>query len=43
MPLTDKPTEEPSHGIKPEEHEHIIVYKIELTAVTGKFESQDSN
>ncbi len=41
MPLTDRPTEEPSHGIPPEEHENIIVYKIELTEASGRFESHD--
>ncbi|RZK90098.1 MAG: pyridoxamine 5'-phosphate oxidase family protein [Pedobacter sp.] len=41
MPLTDRPSEEPSHGIAPEAHQNIIVYKIELTVVTGKFESHD--
>ncbi|WP_316830491.1 pyridoxamine 5'-phosphate oxidase family protein [Pedobacter aquatilis] len=41
MPLTNRPTEEPSHGIKPEEHEHIIVYKIVLTAVSGRYEAHD--
>ncbi|TDG37560.1 pyridoxamine 5'-phosphate oxidase family protein [Pedobacter changchengzhani] len=41
MPLTDKPTEDPSHGIKPEERDHIIVFKIELTDVSGKFEDHD--
>ncbi|GGI23283.1 pyridoxamine 5'-phosphate oxidase family protein [Pedobacter mendelii] len=41
MPLTNRPSEEPSHGIPKVEHEHIIVYKIELTSVSGKFESHD--
>ena len=41
MPLTDRPTEEPSHGIRPEEHKNIIVYKIELTEASGRFESHD--
>lgn len=41
MPLTDRPGEEPSHGIAPEAHQSIIVYKIELTAVSGKYESHD--
>ena len=41
MPLTDKPSEEPSHGINPAEHVNIIVYKIELTANSGKYESHD--
>lgn len=41
MPLTSRPSEEPSHGIPSNEHQDIIVYKIELTAVTGKFESHD--
>jgi len=41
MPLTDKPTEEPSHGIKPEDRVNIIVFKIELTSVSGKFEDHD--
>lgn len=41
MPLTDRPSEEPSHGIAPENHVHIVVYKIELTAITGKQESHD--
>lgn len=41
MPLTDRPTEEPSHGISPEKQTSIIVFKIELAKVTGKFESHD--
>jgi len=41
MPLTDRPSEDPSHGISKAKHENIIVYKIELTAVSGKFESHD--
>ena len=41
MPLTDRPSEEPSHGINPSEHDDIIVYKIELTAVSGRYESHD--
>lgn len=43
MPLTDRPTEQPSHGIKPEEHANIIVFKIEISKVTGKFESHEAN
>jgi len=39
MPLTDRPSEEPSHGINPEKHNQIIVYKIVLTSVSGKYES----
>lgn len=41
MPLTNKPTEGPSHGINPEEFDNLVVFKIELTEVTGKFESHD--
>lgn len=41
MPLTDRPSEEPSHGINPAEHTNIIVYKIELTSVSGRYESHD--
>lgn len=41
MPLTDRPTEETSHGISPEKQTSIIVFKIELAKVTGKFESHD--
>ena len=39
MPLTNRPSEEPSHGIPLEQHQHLIVFKIELTAVSGKYES----
>jgi len=42
MPLTDRPSEEPSHGINQANHANIIVYKIELTAISGKYESHDS-
>lgn len=41
MPLTDRPSEEPSHGINTEKHNNIIVYKIELTSASGKYESHD--
>lgn len=41
MPLTDRPGEDPSHGIETEKHNELIVYKIALTKVTGKFESHD--
>lgn len=41
MPLTNKPSQEPSHGIDPNKHQNIIVYKIELTEVTGRFETHD--
>ncbi|RYG18363.1 MAG: pyridoxamine 5'-phosphate oxidase family protein [Chitinophagaceae bacterium] len=41
MPLTDRPAEETSHGIPGEEHQNIIVYKITLTAVSGKYETHD--
>ncbi|MCZ4224957.1 pyridoxamine 5'-phosphate oxidase family protein [Pedobacter rhodius] len=41
MPLTNRPSEEPSHGISQAEHTNIIVYKIELTAASGKYESHD--
>ncbi len=41
MPLTDRPTEQPSHGIKPEKQTNIIVFKIEISKATGKSESHD--
>ena len=41
MPLTDRPTEQTSHGIKPEEQTNIVVFKIEISKVTGKFETHD--
>ncbi|RZJ77532.1 MAG: pyridoxamine 5'-phosphate oxidase family protein [Flavobacterium sp.] len=41
MPLTNRPSEEPSHGIDPAAHSDIIVFKIELTAVSGKYEAHD--
>ena len=41
MPLTDRPSEEPSHGIPEDQHQNIIVFKINLTAASGKFESHD--
>jgi len=41
MPLTDRPGEEPSHGISEDKHGDIVVFKIELTKVTGKFESHE--
>ena len=43
MSLTDRPSEEPSHGINQADHANIIVYKIELTAVSGKYESHDDD
>lgn len=39
MPLTDRPSQEPSHGIKPELQDDIIVFKIELTNISGRYES----
>ncbi|RNL52788.1 pyridoxamine 5'-phosphate oxidase family protein [Pedobacter jejuensis] len=41
MPLTSKPTQEPSHGINPAEHDNLIVYKIEFSSISGKYESHD--
>ena len=41
MPLTNHPSEEPSHGIPEDQHQNIIVFKIDLTAASGKFESHD--
>lgn len=41
MPLTNRPSEEPSHGIPEDQHQNIIVFKINLTAASGKFESHD--
>ena len=42
MPLTDRPTEQPSHGIEPEKHSNIIVFKIDINKVTGKSENHDN-
>ncbi|MFC4211906.1 pyridoxamine 5'-phosphate oxidase family protein [Pedobacter lithocola] len=41
MPLTSKPTQDPSHGINPAEHDNLIVYKIEFSSISGKYESHD--
>ncbi len=41
MPLTNRPSEEPSHGIKPELHDEVILFKIELTDSSGKYETHD--
>ena len=43
MPLKSRPTEQTSHGIKPEEHMNLIVFKIEISKVTGKFEAHEAN
>ena len=42
MPLTNRPGEEPSHGISSELHQNIIVFKIELTEANGRYEHHDS-
>ena len=41
MPLTDKPTEQTSHAIDPKKHNNILVFKIEISKATGKFEIHD--
>ena len=41
MPLTDRPSEEPSHGIKPELQDDIVVCKIELTDISGRCETHE--
>ncbi|MET4081983.1 nitroimidazol reductase NimA-like FMN-containing flavoprotein (pyridoxamine 5'-phosphate oxidase superfamily) [Pedobacter sp. UYP30] len=37
-PLTYKPTQEPSHGIAEEERSNVIVYRIDIINITGRFE-----
>lgn len=41
MPLTNRPSEETSHGIKIEEHTSLVVYRIDLTKATGKYETHN--
>ena len=41
MPLTNKPSEESSHGIDVDLHNNLIVYRIRITEVTGRFESHE--
>ena len=42
MPLTDKPTEQASHAIQPEQHSNIVVFKIEITKATGRCEAHET-
>lgn len=41
MPLTNRPSEETSHGIKIEEHANLVVYRIDLSKATGKYETHN--
>lgn len=41
MQLRDKPTLEPSHAIPAEFQDNLIVYKINITEATGRFETHD--
>ncbi|WP_316763195.1 hypothetical protein [Pedobacter aquatilis] len=41
MPLTDRPSEESSHGIIPELHDDIVVFKIELNDISGRYEMHE--
>ncbi|SDJ99258.1 hypothetical protein SAMN04487898_105233 [Pedobacter sp. ok626] len=41
MPLANKHSEESSHGIDIEQHNDLIVYRIRITEVTGRFESHE--
>lgn len=38
MPLTYKPSQEPSHGIAEEERSNVVVFRIDIVDVTGRFE-----
>lgn len=38
MPLTYKPSQEPSHGIAEEDRSSIVVYRIDIIDITGRFE-----
>lgn len=42
MPLTTKPSHEPSHAISAEYQDSLIVYKIKINYGSGRFESHDS-
>jgi len=39
MPLTDRPSEDASHGIDVNLHNDLIVYRIRIAEGTGRFES----
>lgn len=39
MPNTNEIGRDPSHGISPEFHEHLVVYKINIEEATGRFEA----
>lgn len=39
MPLTTKPTQEPSHAISAEFQDNLIVYRIKVNYGSGRFES----
>ena len=41
MPLTNRPSEETSHGIPVEKHASLVVYKIDLTEATGRYETHN--
>lgn len=38
MPLTYKPSQEPSHGIPDNERDNLIVFKIDVIDITGRYE-----
>lgn len=42
MPLTNRSTEQPSHAIEPEKHSNLIVFKIDIIKVTGRFEAHEA-
>ena len=42
MPLAERPTEQPSHAIEPDKLTHIIVFKIDIAKVTGRFEAHQA-
>ncbi|MEJ2904226.1 pyridoxamine 5'-phosphate oxidase family protein [Pedobacter panaciterrae] len=41
MPLTSRPSQETSHGIQTEEHTSLVVFRIDLTKATGKYETHN--
>ena len=41
MPLINRPSQETSHGIKTEEHTSLVVFRIDLTKATGKYETHN--
>ncbi|MGY3052239.1 nitroimidazol reductase NimA-like FMN-containing flavoprotein (pyridoxamine 5'-phosphate oxidase superfamily) [Pedobacter sp. UYEF25] len=42
MPLTYKPSQEPSHGIAEEKRSNVVVFRIDITEIKGRFESHNN-